>query len=148
MAGALTGVIARYLDAWNDHDPDACAACFAPDGVRAFQVQPPPHIGDDPFPRFAGRRAIRERIAAMMATVEDLRVEVASLSEGSDGRVWVEWRYTGSHVGDRGEWPAHGEPLDVVGVSIFRIEGGLIGEERVYWDTMLMAGAALVRPGG
>jgi steroid delta-isomerase-like uncharacterized protein len=135
----LTGIVARYIDAWNDHDARACAECFASDGVRVWQVLPPSHVPADPFPRFVGRAAIEERIAAFIASVDDLTVEVAALSEGSDERVWIEWRITGTNRGDRGPWTARGEPVDFVGVSIFRIEDGWIAEERAYWDTMLMA---------
>jgi len=37
----LTGVVARYFDAWNDRDPRACGECFAPDGVREWRVLAP-----------------------------------------------------------------------------------------------------------
>ena len=142
----LTGIVARYVDAWNDHDPDACGECFAPDGVRVWQIQAPPHIRGDPFPRFVGREAITERIRALIASLPDLSVEVTALSEGSDERVWIEWRLTGTHTTDPGAAPARGEPVDFVGVSIFRIDAGLIGEERAYWDTMLMGGRPLAAP--
>ena len=64
--------------------------CFAPDGVREWRVLAPPHIGGSPFPRFAGRAAIADRIAQFMASVPDLELEVSALSEGSDDRVWTE----------------------------------------------------------
>lgn len=135
----LTGVVARYIDAWNDHDARACADCFAPDGVRVWRVLAPAQVSGDPYPRFVGRAAIERRIEAFIDSIADLRVEVTALSEGSDERVWTEWRLTGTHRSDLGSWPAHGEPVDFVGVSIFRVERGRISEERAYWDTMLMA---------
>jgi ketosteroid isomerase-like protein len=133
----LTGAVARYIDAWNDHDARACAECFAPDGVRAWRILPPPTISGDPFPRFVGRDAIEERIAGLMGAIADLRVEVTALSEGSDERVWTEWRLTGRRGAD-GPDGAPGEPVELVGVSIFRVASGRIAEERAYWDTMLM----------
>jgi ketosteroid isomerase-like protein len=143
----LTGIVARYFDAWNDHDARGCGDCFEPDGVREWRVLAPPHIGGHPFPRFVGRRAITERIEQLIASVPDLEVDVSALSEGSDDRVWTEWWLRGTHAIDLGPWPARGEPLDFVGVSIFRIGAGGIAEEVAYWDTMLMftqAGAAAV----
>ncbi len=137
----LTGVIARYFDAWNDHDAEACAACFAPDGVREWRVLAPPHLGGAPFPRFAGRAAIAERIAEFMASVPDLELEVSALSEGSDDRVWTEWRLRGTHAIDLGPWPARGEPVNFSGVSIYRVGEQGIDEELAYWDTMLMLGS-------
>jgi steroid delta-isomerase-like uncharacterized protein len=137
----LTGVVARYIDAWNDHDPAACAACFAPDGAREWRVLAPPHIGGRPFPRFVGREQIATRIADFMSSVPDLVLDVGALSEGSDARVWTEWRMRGTHRIALGPWPARGEPVDFQGVSIFRMSPEGIAEEIAYWDTMLMFGS-------
>ena len=137
----LTGVVARYFDAWNDHDPAACGACFAPDGVREWRVLAPPHIGGAPFPRFVGPDAIADRIAEFMASVPDLELDMSALSAGSDERVWTEWRMRGTHAIDLGPWPARGEPVDFHGVSIFRIGDRGIAEEIAYWDTLLMFGS-------
>jgi hypothetical protein len=42
-------------------------------------------------------------------------------------------------------WPAHGEKVELHGVSVCQMEGDLIREERVYWDTAtLLAGAGLL----
>jgi steroid delta-isomerase-like uncharacterized protein len=137
----LTGIVARYFDAWNDHDAAACAACFATDGVREWRVLAPPHIGGRPYPFFHGRPAIGERIEQFIASVPDLEIDVGALSEGSDDRVWTEWRLRGTHSIDLGHWPARGEPVDFAGVSIFRIGAGGIAKETAYWDTMLMYGS-------
>jgi ketosteroid isomerase-like protein len=137
----LTGVVARYFDAWNDRDPVACAACFEPDGAREWRVLAPPTVGGEPFPRFVGRGAIGERIALFMESVPDLELEVTALSEGSDARVWTEWRLHGTHASDLGAWPARGERVDFQGVSIFRIGEEGIAEEVAYWDSMLMFGS-------
>jgi hypothetical protein len=147
-AVTLTGIVARYIDAWNDHDAAACGDCFAPDGVREWRVLAPPHIGGDPFPRFVGRRAIAERIAHFIASVPDLELDVTGLSEGSDDRIWTEWRARGTHTIDLGAWQARGEPLDYVGVSIFRIGPRGIEEEVVYWDTLLMLGSQVEATAG
>jgi hypothetical protein len=139
---ALTGVIARYADAWNDHDPAGCAACFVTEGRRIWCVR---GVGAAPGPRqppmFDGRDAIAASTAGFMASVPDLRLEVEALSEGSDGRIWTEWRLTGTHVADWGRWDAQGEAVDLVGVSIFRVASGGIREERVYWDSLVTVGS-------
>lgn len=134
----LTGIVARYADAWNDHDPSACGACFAPDGQRVWCVAPLTHVGGAGFPRFRGRAAIADAIAGFMAGVPDLVLEVDALSEGSDGRVWTEWRLTGTHLGPWGDWTPRGEPVDLVGVSIFRVGRDGLREERAYWDSLLL----------
>jgi len=139
----LTGVIARYADAWNDHDAAGCAACFAPDGFRVWCVRAPANVaspGDQV--RFDGRDAIREVIGAFMASVPDLRLDVEALSEGSDDRIWTEWRLRGTHAADWGAWGARGEVVDIRGVSIFAVGSGGIREERVYWDSLLTTGSS------
>jgi hypothetical protein len=141
----LSGLVARYADAWNARDPRGCAECFAPDGERVWHVLAP-HLPGDPFPRFRGRRAIEEAIAAFMAALPDVGVDVLALSDGSDGRIWTEWRLTGTHLGDLGPWAAQGERVDVVGVSIFTVTGRGFAEERVYWDNLLMMGAPRAAP--
>jgi ketosteroid isomerase-like protein len=93
-----------------------------------------------------GRVAIAAPIRALIESIPDLSVEVTALSEGSDERVWIEWRLTGTHEPDPGASHARGEPVDFVGVSIFRVESGRISEERAYWDTMLMGGRPLEAP--
>ncbi len=102
----------------------------------------PSHLSGDPFPRFSGRAEVASAIADFMRSVPDLRVNVVALSEGSDDRVWTEWRLTGTHLEDWGDWIADGEPVDLHGVSIFTLGPEGIVLERVYWDTLLMIGAA------
>jgi hypothetical protein len=76
-----------------------------------------------------------------MASVPDLELDMSALSAGSDDRIWTEWRVQGTHALDLGPWSARGEPLDYLGVSIFRVSDRGIEEEIVYWDTLLMLGS-------
>jgi SnoaL-like domain len=138
----LTGQVARYVDAWNEHDPVGCGECFAPRGERIWLVFAPSHLGGDPFPRFSGRAEVASAIRDFIRCVPDVRVDVTALSEGSDDRVWTEWRLTGTHLEDWGDWIAAGEPVDLQGVSIFTIGPEGIVLERVYWDMLLMIGLA------
>ena len=84
---------------------------------------------------------IREGVRALLGSVPDLELEISALSAGSDDRIWTEWRVRGTHALDLGPWPARGEPLDYLGVSIFRVGDQGIDEEIVYWDTLLMLGS-------
>jgi hypothetical protein len=140
----LTGVVARYVDAWNEHDPVGCGECFAPEGERIWLVVSPSHLRGDPFPRFSGRAEVAGAIGDFMRSVPDVRVDVTALSEGSDDRVWTEWRLTGTHREDWGDWMAGGEPVDLRGVSIFTVGAEGIVLERVYWDTLMMTNPAVV----
>ena len=138
----LTGQVARYVDAWNEHDPAGCGECFAPWGERLWLVFAPSHLSGDPFPRFSGRAEVASVIGDFMRSVPDVRVDVTALSEGSDDRVWTEWRLTGTHLEDWGDWIAAGEPVNLHGVSIFTLGPEGIVLERVYWDMLLMIGVA------
>lgn len=127
-----------YMEAWNRHDADACAACFREDGVREGRILARATAGGARFPRFAGRAAIRERLAGFMVAVPDLRVEVTRVGEGPEDTAWLEWRLTGTHRQDWGAWTARGERVDVPAVSIYRVREGLIAEETEYIDPAVM----------
>jgi hypothetical protein len=46
---------------------------------------------------------------------------------------------------DYGPLPGHGQHLDLRGVGVMEMEGDLIREERVYWNTgTLMAAAGML----
>jgi steroid delta-isomerase-like uncharacterized protein len=127
--------LVRYADAWNARDPRACAECFAEGGVREWQVVLSPLRAT---PSFEGRDAIAQGIGDFMAAVPDIRVEVVSLAGSEDGAFWLEWVVTGTHQGDWGPWEARGERVQFPGVSRYTMADGLIGRERMYWDTAMM----------
>jgi steroid delta-isomerase-like uncharacterized protein len=138
METSARAVPLRYMERWNAHDADGCAACFAEDGVREGRIMAQATRPGHRFPRFEGRAAIRERIAGFMAAVPDLQVDVMRVGEGPPGTVWLEWRVTGTHLADWGAWRAHGERVDVPAVSIYRVRDGLIAEEAEYIDPQVM----------
>lgn len=124
--------------AWNSHDAAKVAAMFAEDGVR----------WEPAFPgrRLEGRSAIEQGVAGYQLTAApSADVTVRNVVEGSDGTIVVEWTWAGIHENDIPNLPAKGEQLDLVGVSVCEMEGDLIKEERVYWDTAtLMAQAGVM----
>ena len=62
-----------------------------------------------------------------------------------DGWTTIEWTFRGTHRGDLPGLPARGEDVCLEGVSVCRMEGDLIREERVYWDAAtLLAGAGVL----
>jgi len=114
-------LLTAYERGWNAHDPDACAGCFTPDAVRVSLLRDAP-------PATVGRDAIREGIALVMEALPDLAVEVLAVGYASDRRLWTEWRVTGPPA-------ASGVPLEIPGVSVFRLSNAGFVEERVYWDS-------------
>ena len=130
--------LTRLQEAWNGQSGESVAQAFTPDGVRIEYALPPA--------RFEGREAIAAHAKDHSFTgVPDASLEIRSETRGEDGTVTVEWTWAGTHSGDLPGWPAQGEAVERHGVSVCQMEGDLIREERVYWDTAtLLAGAGLL----
>jgi steroid delta-isomerase-like uncharacterized protein len=126
--------------AWNTRDGKAVAAAFIPDGVRLEYALP--------GARLEGREAIAEHTAGYIHAVPDCSLEIRKVIEGPDDQVTVEWTYHGTHTGDLPGLPAQGERVALQGVSVCKMRGDLIEEERVYWDAAtLLAGAGVLGVG-
>ena len=133
--GRITMGLAEFVEAWNARDPEAIAAQFAQDGVR--------HQFALPEARLAGREAITQSVGAILQAVPDASLDVRSESVGQDGRVTVEWTFSGTHENDFPGMPASGARLSLPGISVYTLaEDGQIAEERVYWDTATLMAAA------
>jgi steroid delta-isomerase-like uncharacterized protein len=131
-----TDLITSYAAAWNSHDSKRVAAHFADDGVREWEVVMSPLIGGPT--RFAGQDDIATGVKAFMDALPDLAVEARTLVETSDGAV-LEWTVTGTHQGAWGGWTGQDERVELPGVSVFRVKGGKLVEERMYFDPDVMA---------
>jgi steroid delta-isomerase-like uncharacterized protein len=128
--------IPALADAWNARDAAAVAALFTEDGVR--------HQFAVPEGRFEGRDAVTEAAGTIMHAVPDCRLEIVSATEAADVAV-VEWLFSGTLQNDIPGLPANGGAVRLPGVSVCRMQGDRIREERVYWDTAtLMAAAGLL----
>jgi steroid delta-isomerase-like uncharacterized protein len=122
--------------AWNARSGAAVARAFTPDGVRVEYALP--------GARLEGREAIAAHAEAYVRAVPDCRLEIRGAAEDGDLAV-VEWTFRGTHTGDLPGLPAQGEEVALDGVSVCAMEGGLIREERVYWDAAtLLAGAGVL----
>jgi hypothetical protein len=143
---SATALIAGYRRAWNAHDAEAVVACFAEDGVREWRALAPLHLSGQPFPRCAGREAIARGVQDLLGAIPDLVVTTIAAGACDDGRAWHEWRIQGTHRQDWGPWRARNEDVDFVGVSFLRAVDQRIAMERLYWDSLLMTGPAVIRP--
>jgi steroid delta-isomerase-like uncharacterized protein len=122
---------------WNARDGKAVAAAFTPDGAR--------HEYALPGTRLEGREAIAQHTAGYIHAVPDCRLEIRKVVEGTGDQVTVEWTFHGTHTGDLPGLPAQGEQVALHGVSVCKMRGDLIEEERVYWDAAtLLAGAGVL----
>jgi steroid delta-isomerase-like uncharacterized protein len=122
---------------WSSRSGQTVASMYTENGVR--------HQIALPEARLEGRDAIAGAAQGLIDVVPDEVVEVRKVSEGTNGTVTVEWVFKGTHTGDAPGWPAKNEAVNLVGVSVCDMEGDLIKEERVYWDTAtLLAGAGVL----
>lgn len=84
--------------------------------------------------RTEGRSALAAFADAFFAAASDALCEVRHASESEDGTVAIEWTWSGTHTGDMEGWPARGEQFVWTGCQVLQTEGGLIRDERAYWD--------------
>ncbi len=119
--------------AWCTRWPEEVAACFRPDGVR--------HRLAAPQMRAQGRAAIAQSVVQIIHAVPDCLLEVVHVVRGDDTTV-LEWVLSGTHLRDLPGVPARGLRLEVPGVSLCRMDGALIREERVYWDAATLLAQA------
>ncbi|MGE0026721.1 MAG: ester cyclase [Thermoleophilia bacterium] len=125
----------EFVEAWNRREPEDIAAQFTPDGVR--------HQFALPEARLAGRDAIAQGVAATLQAVPDAVLDVRSQVDGGDGRVVVEWTFSGTHENDFPGMPASGATVVLPGISVYTLApDGLIVLENVYWDTATLLAAA------
>jgi len=98
----------------NRHDLTAFLACFDP-GYRSEQPVHP-HRG------FGGREQVERNWSALFDSIPDFHAELlATTAEGDT--LWSEWRWTGTRAGE--------SPLDMRGVTLFRIRDGRIASGRL-----------------
>lgn len=121
--------IPKHDEAWTAQgDPAAdahrVAALYSEDGIR-FEV--------GMATRLEGREAIARQAEGFFHAVPDAVCTWRAVTEGP-GAVTIEWTFTGTHTGDLEGWPARGEAVDLMGVSVCEMDGDLIKEERAYWD--------------
>jgi steroid delta-isomerase-like uncharacterized protein len=118
-------LVERLTDAWNAHDPDAIADCYARDAVsRDVTLTEPLH----------GRAAIRNAAAMYLSAFPDIQFEIRRVACDGDV-VCEEWRATGTHRGDLMGLAATGRPAESIGCNVMQIgDDGRIHSETTYWD--------------
>jgi hypothetical protein len=133
-------LLVTYERAWNAHDAAACASCFAADGVREFRLRRPCKTLGNGDALIRGWSDIEEDIGRVLDAVPDVSIEVLGAAYSSDRRLWSEWRLRGTVAGGPGRRRWGQRPIDVVGVSVFRLSNEGFLEERLYWDSALVLG--------
>jgi steroid delta-isomerase-like uncharacterized protein len=128
-AQSLEQAIARYNEAWNDHDLDAIMSMHAPDMVFENHT-----AGES-----AQGEAVREHIGSIFETWPDIRFETRRLY-ARDGVVTQEWTATATHSNTmrRGDLVAEptGDRIEWRGVDVIPFEDGVVKRKDVYSDSV------------
>ncbi len=125
--GRLPDWVRTYMDAWNAHDPDALVGHMTDDVVY---IQVP--LGD----REEGSSAVRDYLARLeTALSSDYRLDLERMLIDGDEYA-AEWTLTGTNdrADDQRGLPATGRRFEIPGVTLGKLRGGKIAEEKVYMD--------------
>lgn len=128
-AQALHEAIARYNEAWNEHDLDAIVAMHAPDMVFENHTAGEAATGAE----------VRDHIGAIFDTWPDIAFATRRIYV-REGLVVQEWTATATHVHEmrRGDLlaPPTGERVEWDGLDVIPFEGGLVKRKDVYSDSV------------
>ena len=122
-------VVLRAFEEINRGDLDAASGYVAPDlALNGEQI---------------GREAYKRRDEALRAAFPDLRYDIEDLVAEGD-TVVARWRMAGTHEGDLAgptmSVPPSGRRIDLWGMSLCRIEGGMVTENWESFDMMEFLG--------
>jgi steroid delta-isomerase-like uncharacterized protein len=120
-------VVDQALDAFNAHDAERIRALYAEDAVFTA----PGEV------ELKGPDAITEYAMSWLRAFPDARISVQlTLEDGSSvaERITFEGTHTDTLAGPDGDIPATHRRLSGRGLEVFRIEGGKIAEEHLYFD--------------
>jgi steroid delta-isomerase-like uncharacterized protein len=118
-------LIERLVRAWNDHDADAVASCYATDAVSRDVTLAEP---------LRGRDAIRNAVETYIRAFPDIRFEIRRIACDGD-LICEEWRATGTHEGDLMGLPPTNREGTTIGCNVIEVgDDGLIHSETTYWD--------------
>ena len=128
-AKSLKETIARYNEAWNDHDLDAIMSMHAPDMVFENHT-----AGES-----AQGNGVSEHIRSIFETWPDIRFETRRMY-ARDGVVTQEWTASATHTKTmwRGDLVAEptGKKIEWRGVDVIPFEDGKVKRKDVYSDSV------------
>jgi steroid delta-isomerase-like uncharacterized protein len=117
----------RYTEAWNDHDPDAVTAQFAPGGTYVDPSLDAP-LARDEVPDF-----VAETVAAF-PDVEFTERRVVTDRSGDDLVLVAEWTMVGTHAGVFEGVPPTGERIELEGTDVVTVSREGIESITGYFD--------------
>jgi hypothetical protein len=136
---AVLKLFARREQAWRDRDPEALAASHAEHGTVASPM----------FTTVRGRREILEAYRSLFRIFPDWTLTGEDLVIDGD-RVAQPFTTTATHVGEFMGLAGTGRRFTIQGVLVFRLEDGLIADERRIYDftgLLVQIGILRTKPG-
>jgi steroid delta-isomerase-like uncharacterized protein len=121
----ITQVLKRETEAWNAHDADGVAACYAED-AKLYDVGLPEPV--------RGRAAIRDSVSGYLTAFSDFHAEGREPIV-SGNRSAQEWKVTGTNDGELMGIPPTGKSATTYGCGTAEFgEDGLIHRGGNYWN--------------
>ncbi len=115
----------QYIEAWNSHSGARIVGFMAPDVVYVDTA-----LGE----RLSGHDAVRKFADSMADTLSsDYRFELTN-AFFTDSDYAAEWDLIGTQDRTDGRLPVTGKPFRLHGVSIGKLRGSKIAENRDYWN--------------
>jgi uncharacterized protein len=136
----IFALFSRREAAWLARDAAALTADHSPDGVV---VSPTGGV-------LEGRAEIERIYRVWFTAFPDIRFTTEDLLV-DDNRVALLCRITGSHSGEFFGMPPTGRRIEVSGVFVYRLQGGLIAHERRILDftgLLVQVGVLRAKPAG
>jgi steroid delta-isomerase-like uncharacterized protein len=122
----ITQTLKRQTEAWNAHDPDGVAACYAQD-AKLYDVGLPEPL--------RGRAAIRDSVAGYLAAFSDFHAVNLGEPIVSGNRASQEWKVTGTNDGELLGVPPTGNNATTYGCATADFDhDGLIHRGGNYWN--------------
>jgi steroid delta-isomerase-like uncharacterized protein len=116
-------VVKKFVEGLHTHNVDLLMSLYAADATN-YQV------ADQPV---KGRDEIRKGFEAFFRACPDSTTIANNIIEDGEWAA-LEWRGTGTHLGEFAGNPASGKKFELKGCGFFHVKNGLIVYQRGYWD--------------
>ena len=123
MAGEIAELMARLVQAWNAHDLEAIAACYAPDYIGVDVAEATQKYGS---------RGARSAASRYLGAFPDLQITGDPVIQ--DTQVALVWTLRGTHQGLFLRIPPSGRAIVVRGVTLLTVRDDRIIQGDCIWD--------------
>lgn len=117
-------VLDALFEAYNQHDPDAAASLYAPDGQHEDVAYGRPKRGPD---------AISGGLRHFLDAFPDAHWATSDRIVNGD-RAVARYTLTGTLQGDLGPFKGNGQRIELRGVQVLELRAGAITRSEDYWD--------------